>query len=980
MPVTDVEFRVLGPVEVVVADQALPHVEPRQRAVLAALVVEAGRTVSTETLIDRVWGDDPPAQVRRSLQAHLSRVRRLLDGVGHQLMRGPGGYRLAVAPEQLDLHRFRALVARAEEASAPEERAALFEEARALWRGEPLAGQRGAWADGCRHRWAQEWIAATLSWAEAMIDAGDPEAVVGPLSQLVADQPLTESAAAALMRALAATGRSAHALAEFTRIRRHLRDELGIEPGPALQATQRDVLRGAVPKARASRPLARPAQLPRTVTAFVGRRSELTTLDQLRDDDPPVVLISGTAGVGKTALATVWCHQIKEDFPDGQLHVNLRGYDPDQPMTVDEALAMCLAGLLPPGSPTPAGGQERAARLRSELAGRRVLVLLDNAATVDQVRPLLPGDPGCLVVVTSRDSLVGVVARDGARRLDLDLFDSAAASSLLAELVGERAVAEPDATARLAELCAYLPLALRVAAERAVARPHTSLADLVAELTNEQRRLDLLSAGGDERTAVRGVLSWSVRELSPAAAWLFAMVARQPGPDLGVSAAAALQGAPPDDAVPVIDELIRSHLVRMTGPDRYDMHDLLRAYARGLPVADAQAAQDRLLDHYRATAARAMNEVYPAERLRRPVPPAAPGPAFGDARAALAWLDAERACLIAAGVLAAESGRPDHIRDLSATLFRYLDGRHHADALTLHRAALDAAREPSSEAYARTALAGAAIAAGRYDEATEHLEGALDLFAATRDLSGQGRVLANLGTIGERRADFAASSMRYERALDLFGQVPDDAARAHVLTRLGAVRRRLGRLADAAGHLADALELHRRTGHQFGEAWALSELGRTEVDAGRARHAVKLLDRAVQVFRELADMEGEASALSGLGDAQTAAGLPREAAGQYESAGRIFADIGDRHGQASALNGLGEAAAADGRPEAAVDHHEAALALAEQAGSRDQEARARRGLAATRRTAGNAGRAGRAETHERSGAEVLRSDRPPAGS
>ena len=959
MPGTvDVEFRVLGPVEVVASGRVLAPAEPRQRAVLAALAVDAGRTVPTETLIDRVWGDRPPAQARRTLHAHISRVRGLLDVAGQQLVRGPGGYRLAVAADQLDLHRFRALAARAQDdAASPADRAALLREALALWRGEPLAGLRSAWADGRRLAWSQERTAAMLEWAAAETDAGNAESAAGPLAQLTAEQPLAEPVAAMLMRVLAAAGRTAQALDEFTRIRRELRDELGVEPGPVLQAAQRDVLRGAVPASRALRPRPSPAQLPPAAVPFTGRGSELADLDRLRRDVPAVLVIAGTAGVGKTALATAWSHRVKEEFPDGQLHLNLRGYDPDRPMTADEALAAFLGALLPPGAPVPTGRSERAARLRSELAGRRVLVLLDNAATAEQVRPLLPGDPGCLVVVTSRDSLPGLVARDGARRLDLDLLDAAEAAALLRRLVGRRAAADPAATATLAELCARLPLALRVAAERAVARPALPLADLAGELADERRRLDLLAAGGDERTAVRSVFSWSVRELPPPAARLFRLLGRHPGPDIGVPAAAALLGDEPDRARDLLDVLARAHLVRMTGDGRYDMHDLLRAYACDLPADDAPAAIERLLDHYLATAVRAMDQVYPAEKLRRPAAPAASGPSFRDAADALGWLDAERACLLAAGVSAAGSGRPDHARDLSATLLRYLDGRHNTDALTLHGAALRAARDPPAEALARNALGGACIQAGRHDEATGHLTRALELFAAAGDLSGQARALANLGTVAERLADLGLAAERYERALALFVQVGDDAARAHVLTRLGAVRRRLGQPAEAAGHLADALALHRSTGHRFGEAWALSGLGEAELGAGSPERAVALLGDSLALFRTLGDPAGEAWALTHLGAAETAAGRPRSAADHHALAGRIFAEIGERDGQAWAFNGLGEAVRAEGRLDAAIGHHEAALRVAAETGARDQQARAHAGLAAAWQAAGDPQRA-----------------------
>ena len=617
-------------------------------------------------------------------------------------------------------------------------------------------------------------------------------------------------------------------------------------------------------------------------------------------------------------------------------------------MTADEALAAFLGALLPPGAPVPAGLDERAARYRSELAGRRVLVLLDNAATGEQVRPLLPGGPGCLVVVTSRDSLAGLVARDGARRLDLDLLDAAEAAALLRRLVGDRGEADPAATAALAELCARLPLALRVAAERAVARP--------GRVAGGPRRASSPTSGAgwtcSPPAATSGPRcgpcspgrSGSCRRRPPGCSGCWACT---PGRTSTRTPPPRSSGGGPDRARELLDVLARAHLVRVDRR-RPVRHARPAPGVRARPPGGRRSPRrvDRLLDHYLATAARAMDEVYPAEKLRRPAPPAVATPSFGDAADALGWLDAERACLLAAGLFAAGSGRPDHVRDLSATLLRYLDGRHNTDALALHGAALRAARDPAAEALARNALGGACIQAGRHDEAAGYLTRALDLFTAAGDLSGQARALANLGTVAERLADLGPAAERYERSLALFVQLGDDAARAHVLTRLGAVRRRLGQPAEAAGYLADALVLHRRTGHRFGEGWALSGLGDAELDAGDPERAAALFARSLALFRDLGDPAGEAWALTGLGAAETAAGRPQSAADHHDLAGRIFAEIGERDGQAWAYNGLGEAARADGRPAAAAGHHQAALALATETGARDQQARAHAGLAA----------------------------------
>src|SRR5215472_6158356 len=325
-----------------------------------------------------------------------------------------------------------------------------------------------------------------------------------------------------------------------------------------------------------------PRQLPADVGAFTGRTVELAELDWLLPDAAagpvtdavgPVVIsaVSGTAGVGKTALAVRWAHRAAAHFPDGQLYVNLRGYDPDQPVSAGEALAGFLRALGVAGQDIPPGEAERAARYRSLVAGRRLLVVLDNAATVEQVRPLLPGSPSAMVVVTSRDSLAGLVARDGARRLDLGLLPAADAVALLRVLIGQRAEADPAAARMLADRCARLPLALRVAAELAVARPDTPLAELAAELADEGERLALLDAGGDPRGAVASVFSWSYRHLDPGAARMFRLLGLHPGPDWDRYAAAALGGTGVAEAGRLLNALARAHLIAPAGPGRYGL-------------------------------------------------------------------------------------------------------------------------------------------------------------------------------------------------------------------------------------------------------------------------------------------------------------------------------------------------------------------------------------------------------------------------
>jgi tetratricopeptide (TPR) repeat protein len=408
---------------------------------------------------------------------------------------------------------------------------------------------------------------------------GRHEQLVPQLRDLARQHPLREHNHAQLMLALYRCGRQAEALAAYQRARDVLVTELGVEPGPGLRDLHQRILSadpalavtGPARPAEAEPLRVTPQELPSAVPGFTGRSAELKALTGLLDRSGPqapgavvISAIGGTAGVGKTALAVHWAHNVADRFPDGQLYVNLRGYDPGQPVPAADALAGFLRSLGVPGQDIPPEENERAARYRSLLAGKRILVVLDNAGSADQVRPLLPGTGACTVVVTSRDALAGLVAIDGAARLDLDLLPLAEAVALLQTLIGSRADAEPDAAAELADQCCRLPLALRVAAELAASRPAASLAGLTGELADLRTRLDLLGAGGDPRTQVRAVFSWSYQQLSIEAARAFRLVGLNPGPDLEPYAAAALTGAALPLARQALEVLARAHLISNT--------------------------------------------------------------------------------------------------------------------------------------------------------------------------------------------------------------------------------------------------------------------------------------------------------------------------------------------------------------------------------------------------------------------------------
>ncbi|MEV6302756.1 BTAD domain-containing putative transcriptional regulator [Actinoplanes sp. NPDC051861] len=963
------EYRVLGPVEALSAGRPAAVGEPRQRAVLAVLLLEAGRPVSRDTLIDRVWGDDAPAQARRSLYAYIARLRRAFEEAGavdQPLIRTAGGYLLDADTDQVDVLRFRDLLARGRQAALPgEARAGVLRAALDLWRGDPLAGVGGAWAQRMRETLWQDHTQAVIAWARAETELGRANAAVVPLTELAGERPLLEPAAATLMLALHAVGRTADALDRFDRTRRLLRDELGVLPGPELRAAHQVVLRsepplpgpGSVPALSGTGPVPAlsgpgpvPAQLPADVAAFTGRAAELAEFDRLLAESagaaPLTICVTGTAGAGKTALAVHWAHRVRDRFPDGQLYVDLRGYDPDQPVSPLDALGALLASI--GGPPVPAGADERARQYRTRLAGRRMLIVLDNASTVDQLRHLLPGVAGCAVLITSRNSLAGLVSVNGAQRVALDLLPAPEARGLLRRLVGARVDREPEAAALLAEQCARLPLALRIAAELAAARPGAGLAALTGELAEQQRRLDLLSDGDDPRSAVGAVFSWSLRHLRAPEVRLFALLGLHPGPDLDVYAAAALGGGALGEARRSLAALMRAHLVHPVGEDRFGLHDLLRAYAARLARETAvPAAMDGLLDHYLAAASAAMQILYPGEADRRPAVdrPATPLPDMPDAVAARRWLRAELPNLAAATA----HGRPAHAVRLSAILYRYLDGAEHSAATAIHGAARSAARllgDTAAEAYALNALAHLHASAGHPAAAVRDLRRARRLAEQAGDERGQARALGNLAGIDEQQARYAEAAAGYREAMIRYRSLGDLTGEAHALTRLASVGARLGRDSESREHAALALTLHRKAGHLFGEAWAHNSLGEIEARSGRFSSSAARHRRALALFREVGHRSSEAVTLDSLGACETRLGRFERAQRHHRAALRLFEDLGDRLGQASALNGLGEALHAAGLTAEATGVHREALAVASATGARDQQARARSGLAA----------------------------------
>ena len=969
-----VEFRLLGDVEVHVDGHSLDLGHARQQCVLVSLLVDANRIVSVDQLIDRVWADSPPRQARESLHGYISRLRRVMSGAGVAINRQPGGYVLTVDPLAVDLHRFAALMTRAKQAPHHAE-AELAEEALALWHGRPFAHLDTPWLNALRESLEGQRTAAELDRNDLALRQGRHAAVLAELAASAAHHPLDERLAGQLTLALYRSGRQADALEHYHRLREHLAEELGIDPSPEMQKLYHQILiadPGLGPPTTQHRgepaavPIRRsPAQLPADMHLFTGRKEELTQLDRLlatdgREDaagsgstSVPMVAISGTAGVGKTGLAVRWAHQNAGRFPDGQLYVDLRGYDLDQPASPADALTGFLYALGVPKTEIPDELADQAARYRTEVAGRRILIVLDNARTVEQVRPLLPGSPTCVVLVTSRDSLSGLVSRHGAGRLDLDLLPLADSRSLLRQLIGQRVDAEPAAAADLAHLCARLPLALRVAAEFAASRPSVSLAELVVELNDEQRRLDLLDGAGDPRTGVDAVFSWSYRALPADVARFFRLLSLHPGQDLEPYAAAALCETSPETATRALVLLARAHLVQPADTGRYGIHDLLRAYARRLTARhdleeDRRAATTRLIAFYLDAASAAMDILHPPD-VPFPGRQATPGPALpplGDTQTAHEWLDSERNNI---GATCADAGTIGWGRcaiGLATTLARLLStGDLATDARALDRQARRAG-DRRGEARARSNLGLVYCHLGHYAEAAVQQLAARHFAQEITDSAGVGMAEYGLGLVHWHLGEYERAAEAYEISAVNFSESGTKRGVGHALHGLGMVRWRQGQAVAAAALHNRALALFRKGADPGGEGFALHGLGLLHAQEGRPTQAADHYQRALGLFSRNGLRAGEPVALLGLAMVTSSAAKVAPAADLFAQALSLFRQVGDRAGEAEALNALATAALDQGLPDHAEASHQHALSIAVAIGHPYEQARAYDGLAA----------------------------------
>ncbi|HEV2782537.1 MAG TPA: BTAD domain-containing putative transcriptional regulator [Actinophytocola sp.] len=911
------EFRLLGEMQLQVAGQLLDVGTPRQQAVLAALAVDAGRPVPIETLIDRVWGDNPPAEARNVLYSHLSRIRRLLNraaGTPAGLARRSAGYVLEIDPDLVDLHRFNRLVERGKDPRGTDaERAAALTEALRCWRGAPLAGIGGDWAGRVRTAWHRRRLDAAVTWGEIELRLGNTAAVIGTLPELIGEYPLAEPLEALLMRAMHAAGRDAEAVERYAVVRQRLADALGTDPGPELRALHGAILRGELPAAPAGEPaaaptgapIATPAQLPPDTHGFAGREAELRRLDDLADGGSAtarIVVLSGTAGVGKTTLAVHWAHRVRAGFPGGQLYVNLRGFDPTgSPVNPAEAVRGFLEAFEVPPDRVPTTVEAQVGLYRSLLANRRVLVVLDNARDAEQVRPLLPGAPGSVALVTSRNQLAGLVTA-GARPIPVDLLDRTEAHAVLRARIGaDRVAAEPAAVEEIIRLCASLPLALAVVAARAATHPGFSLAALAGQLREARGGLDEF-AGADPATDPRAVFSWSYLGLSPAAARLFRLLGLHPGPDIGRPAAASLAGLPVPRIRPVLAELAQAHLITEHSPGRYGCHDLLRAYAAELATveespADRDQAIRRMLGYYAHTAYHADGFLDPRREVPptlTPLPPGAESERIADHAHALAWFKAEHRVLLMA--LHQDTELDTQVWELVWSIRRFLAMQGHwhdeIDALTVALAAARRLGDGLKQAFAHCYLGTTYIWFDRYDDAGRDLSAALDLYRKADDGIGQAYVHHYFAWLLERQKEIADALGHAERALALFRAADHQAGQAKELNAVGWFHALLGEPAAAVRYCQEALDLQVRLGDQLGAAQTLHSLGCAHSQLGDNTQAIACHKKALELFHRNGYLINEAIVLIALADLRQATGDAESARAGWQQAYDILERLG----------------------------------------------------------------------------------------
>lgn len=888
-----IEFRILGDVEVYLNDRPVEIGYAQLRFMLVILLMEANRSVPLDQIVARVWeGRKLPHRPRAAVQHNITMLRHALADAADEvtISRYSAGYQISVDPSAVDLHQFGGLLDQARVAATDNDAAALFEQALRLWRGEPCAGLDTLWISSFRARLGARRDAAWLDLVDVQLRLGRHEALLVDLSNQTEQRPLDERLAGQYMLALYRSGRQALALAHYQRIRHRLVDQLGTDPGRSLQRLHQRILAAdpmlavSATSAAGTSSTAVPRQLPAPPRYFAGRSAELDevtgALNASDDGTMKILAIGGIGGIGKTWLALRWAHQHLDRFPDGQLYLNLRGFDPTgRPMATATAVRAFLGALGVDSFAVPADEEAQGGLYRSLVANRRILVVLDNARDADQVIPLLPGSATCTVLVTSRHRLTGLIAGHGAHIMDLDVLSAEESRNLVSRRLGSKRLAdEPIAAAELLDGCAGLPLALGIVAARAASHPDFPLASLAEELHDHAGRLDILD-GGELATNVRAVLSWSLHATDDETATVFTLLGLVPGPDISTAAVASLTALPTTRIRTVLRRLADASLVQQHLPGRYRLHDLVRRYAAEQAAHSDTAglhvgALQRLVDFYVHTAFSAeqlLQSLLPSIQLGRAAGGCRPD-ALADKAGALAWFTAEYPNLLASQRAAADQGWAVSVWQLAwvTTTFLYRQGRF-TEALTAWRggeAAAGQLDDPTIRNGTHQMLGAIFSELGRHDEAFHHL----NMAERFGDLASHAYTHHALGWLWSLRGDNRRALHYAERSLRRYQSLGIPAGEARELTVIAWYWAQLAEYENSRAYCATAMALARRHRYVEDEALVLGIRGYDEYHNGQYQSAVDYLQQSAALLREVGNTYYEATVLDYLGCARRAAG------------------------------------------------------------------------------------------------------------